>query len=92
LVTPDGTEVGFHGEYLEIVSEERLVTTEIYEAMPDAPAKDTVTLAEVDGRTTLTLLVEHACQEHRDAHVNSGMENGLHDALDLMEQVAISLA
>jgi uncharacterized protein YndB with AHSA1/START domain len=92
LVTPDGTEVGFHGEYLEIVPDERLVTTEIYEAMPDAPARDTMTLEEVDGRTRLTLLVEHTRQEHRDAHVNSGMEDGLQDALDLVEQVAISLA
>src|SRR6476660_7221053 len=30
MVTPDGTEVGFHGEFLEIVPDERIVSTEVY--------------------------------------------------------------
>jgi uncharacterized protein YndB with AHSA1/START domain len=92
MVTPDGFEVAFHGEYREIVPNERIVSTEIYEGMPDAEALDTVTFAETDGRTTLTILVQHAKKEHRDAHIESGMEDGLQDALDLMEEVAISLA
>jgi uncharacterized protein YndB with AHSA1/START domain len=45
----------------------------------------------VDGRTTLTILVQHTTKEHRDAHINSGMEAGMQDALDLLEDVAISL-
>src|ERR671916_2808367 len=60
MVTDGGVEVGFHGEYREIVPDERLVSTEVYEGMPDAEALDTVTLTEADGRTTLTILVEHA--------------------------------
>src|SRR5215212_5131748 len=91
MVTPDGSEVAFHGEYREIVPDERIVSTEAYEEVPEAQALDTLTLAEVDGRTTLTLLVEHERKEHRDAHVESGMEAGLQDALDLLEQVAASL-
>jgi hypothetical protein len=35
--------------------------------------------------------VQHASKEHRDAHIESGMEDGLQDALDLLEQVAVSL-
>src|SRR5919204_4347163 len=89
--TPDGFEVAFHGEFREIVPNERIVTTEVYEGMPDAQALDTVTFTEVDGRTTLTILVEHARKEHRDAHIESGMEDGLQDALDLLEQVAVEL-
>ena len=84
-------EVAFHGEYLEIVPNERIVSTEVYEAIPDVQATSTVTFTEVDGRTMLTLLVEHANRENRDGHVNSGMEDGLQDALDDLEQVAISL-
>jgi uncharacterized protein YndB with AHSA1/START domain len=83
-------EVAFHGEYLEVVPDERLVTTEIYEAVPDAPAKTTATFTEVDGRTTVALLVEHASKEYRDMHAGS-MEDGLQDALDLLERLAISL-
>jgi uncharacterized protein YndB with AHSA1/START domain len=91
MVTPDGFEVAFHGEYREIVPNERIVSTEVYEGMPDAEAVDTMTLAEADGRTTLTILVQHSSKEHRDAHIESGMEDGLQDALDLLEQVAVSL-
>jgi uncharacterized protein YndB with AHSA1/START domain len=50
-----------------------------------------VTFTETDGRTTLTMLVQHTSKEHRDAHINSGMEAGLQDAMHLLEQVAISL-
>ena len=92
MVTEDGFEVAFHGEYRELVPNERIVSTEVYEAVPDAEALDTLTLTEADGRTTLTLLVEHQKQEYRDAHVESGMEDGLQDALDLLERVAVSLA
>jgi uncharacterized protein YndB with AHSA1/START domain len=91
MVTPDGFEVAFHGEFREIVPNERIVSTEVYEGMPGAEALDTVTFTEVDGRTTLTILVQHAKKEHRDAHIESGMEDGLQDALDLLEEVSISL-
>jgi uncharacterized protein YndB with AHSA1/START domain len=87
----DGPEVGFHGEYREIVPNERIVSTEVYEGAPDAGAVSTVTFSETDRGTTLAILVQHSCQEHRDAHINSGMEDGLQDALQLLEQVAGSL-
>ncbi len=86
-----GFEVGFHGEYREIVPNERLVSTEVYEGAPDAPALDTVTFTEVDGRTKLALLVQHTSKANRDAHIGSGMEDGLHDAFDLLEQAARSI-
>jgi uncharacterized protein YndB with AHSA1/START domain len=91
MVGSEGFEVGFHGEYREIVPDERVVTTEVYEGMPDGEALDTLTLTEADGRTTLTLLVQHSCKEHRDAHINSGMEAGMQKSMDLLEQVAVSL-
>jgi uncharacterized protein YndB with AHSA1/START domain len=91
MVADGGFEVGFHGEYREIVPDERLVSTEVYEGMPEGEAVNTLTLTEADGRTTLTILVQHSSKEHRDAHVESGMEAGLQDALDLLEQVAVSL-
>jgi uncharacterized protein YndB with AHSA1/START domain len=87
-----GFEVAFHGEYHEIVPNERIVCTEVYEGMPDAGAVETLTFTEVDGRTTLTMLVQHESQEHRDGHINSGMEGGMQEAMDRLERVAISLA
>jgi len=92
MVTPNGTEVAFHGEFQEIVPNERVVQTEVFEGFPDAGAVETLEFEDVDGRTRVTMLVQHERPEHRDAHVNSGMEDGLQDALDLLEQVAQSLA
>jgi uncharacterized protein YndB with AHSA1/START domain len=86
-----GFEVGFHGEYHEIVPDERLVNTEVFEGMPDAAALDTLTLTEKDARTQMSLLVQHSCQEHRDAHINSGMEDGMQESMDALERVAVSL-
>jgi uncharacterized protein YndB with AHSA1/START domain len=91
MIAEGGLEVAFHGEYREIVPNEQLVSTEVYEGFPDGEALDTLTLTEADGRTTLTILVEHTSKEHRDAHIESGMEDGMQDALDLLEQVAVSL-
>jgi uncharacterized protein YndB with AHSA1/START domain len=97
MIADGGFEVGFHGEYLELVPNERIVSTELYEGLPegvaeaDAATVNTATFAEADGRTTLTLLIEATSKVSRDAIIDSGMEAGLQDALDLLEGVAISL-
>jgi uncharacterized protein YndB with AHSA1/START domain len=97
MIAEGGLEVGFHGEYLEIVPNERIVSTEVYEGMPEGVSEEeggtvnTATFVEQDGRTTLTILVQAPSKATRDAIVDSGMEAGLQDALDLLEEVAISL-
>ena len=94
MVTPDGFEVAFHGEYREIEPYDRLVSTEAYEGIPNPDENATVntmTLDEDNGRTTVTILVQCPSREVRDAMIDSGMEAGMQDALDLLEQVAISL-
>ena len=96
MVAEDGTEVGFHGEYREVVPNERLVTTETFEGLPegvseeDAATLNTATLTEADGRTTLAILIAAKSKPSRDAIIQSGMEDGLQDALELLEQVAVS--
>jgi uncharacterized protein YndB with AHSA1/START domain len=93
--TPEGDiEVAFHGEYREIVPHERIVSTEAFEGVPDPDDNATVnsmTLTETDGRTTINVLVDCPSPEVRNAIVESGMEAGLQDAYDLLEEVAISL-
>jgi uncharacterized protein YndB with AHSA1/START domain len=91
MIANEGFEVGFHGEYREIVPDERIVSTEVYEGMPEGEAVNTITFTEEDGRTTMSILVQHSCKEHRDAHINSGMEVGMQKSMDLLEQVAVSL-
>jgi uncharacterized protein YndB with AHSA1/START domain len=91
MATDDGSEVGFHGEYREIAAPGRMVSTEVYEGVPDSEAVNTLTLTEHGGRTVLTVLVEHTSRENRDGHVESGMEGGLQEALDALERVAVEL-
>jgi uncharacterized protein YndB with AHSA1/START domain len=97
MVASEGFEVAFHGEFREIVPNERIVNTEVYE-MPDAPPLapedeplNIVTFTEIDGRTTLSVLVQTTSKELRDLIVDSGMEGGMQEAMDLLEQVAVSL-
>ena len=87
----DGEQHDSRGEYREVVPDERIVSTEVYEGMPEGESLNTATFTEVDGRTTLTILVQHQSQEHRDAHIASGMETGLQKAMDFLEGVARSL-
>jgi uncharacterized protein YndB with AHSA1/START domain len=91
MIANEGFEVAFHGEYREIVPDERLVSTEVFEGAPDAEAVDTLTLSERDGRTTITILVDHGSREQRDAVLATGMEEGLQEALDDLEEIALSL-
>ena len=87
-----GFEVGFHGEYREIVPEERIVYTEVFEGMPDAGSTlNTATFTEFDGHTMLTLLSLCPSREVRDAIIDSGMEGGMQEQMDALGQVAISL-
>jgi uncharacterized protein YndB with AHSA1/START domain len=97
MVADGGHEVAFHGEYKEIVPDERIVTTEVYE-MPggeDAPEPDAplnvVTFAEADSRTTLELLVRCPTKELRDMILESGMETGMQEQMDALEELAISM-
>jgi uncharacterized protein YndB with AHSA1/START domain len=97
MIADGGFEVGFHGEYLELVPNERIVSTEIYEGLPEGVSEEeggtvnAATFVETNGRTTLTLLIQAANKTSRDAIIESGMEAGLQDALDLLEEVALSL-
>jgi len=96
-IAKGGVEVGFHGEYREIVPNERIVSTEVYEGLPEGVSEEdggtvnTATFTEADGRTTLTILVQASSKVARDAIIESGMEDGLQDALDLLEEVSFSL-
>ena len=96
MVTEGGFEVAFHGEFREIVPNERIVSTEIYEGAPpeagDEPVVNVITFIDLDdGRTRLDLLSRCPSREVRDLIIDSGMETGLQEGLDLLEQIAIAL-
>jgi hypothetical protein len=62
---------------------------------PDGDEQGTVntaTFTEIDGRTRLELLVDCPSKEVRDAILASGMEGGMQEGYDVLEQIAISLS
>jgi uncharacterized protein YndB with AHSA1/START domain len=95
-VAEGGFEIAFHGEFKELVPNERIVTTEVFEGMPDGTGGGetltTVTFADAgDGRTRLEILTDCDSQEVRDAILQTGMEDGAQGSLDALELVAVSL-
>jgi len=89
--TPDGTDVGFSGEYREIVRPARVVRTFVFEPMPDAAALETLELEEHHGQTTITTTTVHKTVENRDGHVNSGIEGGMTEGYARLDQLLAGL-
>ena len=93
MTAEEGFEVAFHGEYKEIVPNEKLVNTEVYEGASEAGAAlVTCTFEELEGgRTKLSMLTQVDSKEVRDQIIASGMEGGAQEGLDILEQIAIEL-
>ena len=84
----DGSEFGFQGDYREIAAPERIVHTERFDGTPPGDATDalcTLTLAESDGRTTLTHRMRFPTAEIRDQALQSGMTDGMATSYDRLE-------
>lgn len=88
---PDGQEFAFRGVYRELRPYERIVSTFVFELMPDHEAVTTVVLEERDGVTTLTSTVLHDSVEARDAHYAT-MESGAVDSYDRLAGLLASMA
>jgi len=87
----NGKEMGMGGVYREILPPERLVSTELFdEAWYPGESLITTTLAEKDGRTTLTTTMRYVSQEARDGVLKSGMESGVAVSYDRLEQLLAS--
>jgi uncharacterized protein YndB with AHSA1/START domain len=84
---PDGSEVGFSGEFREIARPERVVRTFVFEPMPDKEALETLTLEEHDGKTTITTLTVHKTVEDRDGHVRSGVDKGMTEGYARLDEL-----
>lgn len=92
-------EVAFHGTYREIVPNERIVHTEIMETPGTAPDSEdgaglnTVTFEEADGGATLvSIRTDAGSKEVRDMIARSGMEDGVREQFEIIEELAASLS
>ena len=89
---PDGSEYGFRGEYREIVSPERIVQTFEFDGMPGHVSVETFTLEEHNGKTKLTITALYASVEDRNGMAQSGMEAGVRDSWDRLDDLLRTMA
>ena len=87
---PDGTDHSFHGEFLEIDAPRKLGRTFVYDPWPEASIEEWLEFEPVEGGTMLRGHSIHASVESRDAHVASGMENGMNESMERLDEVLAS--
>ena len=81
-------EFGFHGSFHEVRPSELIVQTFCFEGFPDQVALERLVLEDLgDGRTRLTATSLVDSFEARDAFVASGMESGLRESYERLDEV-----
>jgi uncharacterized protein YndB with AHSA1/START domain len=88
VMTRDGEEYGFHGCFHDVRPNELIVQTFTWEGMPDGVALEKLVFEDLgDGRTRLTgtSLVDSFAD--RDAFVASGMETGVVEGYQRLDEV-----
>ncbi|GAB3709357.1 SRPBCC family protein [Nocardiopsis nanhaiensis] len=88
---PDGEVYAFHGVHHDVRAPERVVRTFEFEGVPEHVSLETLTLEEADGRTEYRAVALFQSVEDRDGMVASGMESGLSQSLDKLDEVLRSL-
>lgn len=85
----DGAEVAaFYGSFHEVRTDKQIVWTFTYEGMPDQVALETLTFERLDGgRTRLRVLSLMADFESRDGMLASGMETGVRDGYEKLDDL-----
>jgi uncharacterized protein YndB with AHSA1/START domain len=84
----DGEEYAFHGSFHEVRPEELIVQTFTYEGMADSVALEKVVFEDLgDGRSRLVAVSLADSFEARDAMVASGMEHGIVEGYERLDEV-----
>ena len=84
----DGEEYGFHGCFHEVRPAELIVQTFTYEGFPDGVALERLVFEDLgNGRTRLTATSLVDSFEGRDAFVASGMETGINEGYERLDEV-----
>jgi uncharacterized protein YndB with AHSA1/START domain len=87
-----GEELAFSGTYTEVVPNSRLVYTQVFEPMAQmGDSVVTVTFHEHDGKTDLVMHSRYPSKATRDAVIASGMEHGMRETMEQLEDLVASL-
>ena len=86
----DGTEMEMQGVYQEIDPPDRLVSTESWGG-PWPETVNTLTLAEQNGKTTITVSILYSSKQARDAALQTGMKDGMAASFDRLAELVVSM-
>lgn len=86
---PDGVDYGFHGVFHEVAENERITWTFEFEGLPEKGhvAMETVYFTEEGGKTKIRIVSVYQSVEARDGMVQSGMEKGLKEGMDVLTEL-----
>ena len=88
VASREGEEYGFHGCFHEVRPHELIVQTFTYEGFPDGVALERLVFEDLgDGRTRLTATSLVDTFEGRDAFVASGMEEGVREGYERLDEL-----
>jgi uncharacterized protein YndB with AHSA1/START domain len=88
LHVSEGNEFGFHGSFHEVRPSELIVQTFTFEGEPDGVALERLVFEDLgDGRTRLTSTSLCDSFEGRDAFVASGMEEGVRESYERLDEL-----
>jgi uncharacterized protein YndB with AHSA1/START domain len=88
----DGSETAFRGTYREISAPERIVQTFEWEGMPGYVSVETATFEDLGDRTKITSLALFHTSEERDGMLQSGMESGMNETYERLDELLARLA
>ena len=83
----DGSEYGFHGVFHGDPSPEGIVQTFEFDGAPGHVSLDALAFDERDGRTTLRVHSVFQSVEARDAMVSAGMETGVQEGYERLDEL-----
>jgi uncharacterized protein YndB with AHSA1/START domain len=86
----EGEEYGFHGVFHDVVDGERIVWTFEFEGVPGHVSLETVTFEDQGGATAIRMHSVYQSVGDRDGMIASGMESGLAESLDRLEELVSS--
>lgn len=83
----DGTEYAFRGVFHDVRPPERIVQTFTFEDFPDEVALETAVFEDLGGRTRVTTTSLMGSLEARDAMLASGMDEGVRDGYERLDDL-----
>lgn len=83
----DGGETRFRGTYREVTAPERIVQTFEWSGMPGHVSVETATLEDLGEQTRVVSVSVFHLTEERDGMLESGMEGGMNETYDRLDEV-----